>query len=38
MDIKEMRKDILEYDLYHLLDGVAYGRTINWLYVTKVTR
>ncbi len=25
MDIKEMKKDILEYNLYYLLDGVPYG-------------
>jgi len=25
MDIKEMKKDLLEYDLYDLLDGVQYG-------------
>lgn len=25
MDIKEMKKDLLEYDLYDLLDGIQYG-------------
>ena len=25
MNIKEIKKDILEYDLYYLLDDVAYG-------------
>ena len=25
MDIKEIKKDILKYDLYCLLDDVAYG-------------
>lgn len=25
MDIKEIKKDLLEYDLYYLLDGVQYG-------------
>jgi hypothetical protein len=25
MDIKEMRKDILEYDLYEVVDGMPYG-------------
>jgi len=25
MDIKEMKKDILDYNLYYLLDGVEYG-------------
>lgn len=25
MDIKEIKKDLLEYDLYDLLDGVQYG-------------
>lgn len=25
MDIKEMKKDILEYDLYWVVDGVQYG-------------
>ena len=25
MDIKEIKKDLLEYDLYYLLDGVEYG-------------
>ena len=25
MDIKEMKKDLLEYDLYHVVDGVLYG-------------
>jgi hypothetical protein len=25
MDIKEIKKDILEYDLYHIIDGVPYG-------------
>jgi hypothetical protein len=25
MDIKEIKKDILEYDLYHVIDGVPYG-------------
>ena len=25
MDIQQMKKDILEYDLYYLLDDVAYG-------------
>ena len=25
MDIKEMKKDIVEYDLYHVVDGVPYG-------------
>ena len=25
MDIKEMKKDILEYDLYQVVDGVPYG-------------
>ena len=25
MDIKEMKKDILEYDLYYVVDGVPYG-------------
>jgi hypothetical protein len=25
MDIKEMKKDILEYNLYYVVDGVPYG-------------
>ena len=25
MDIKEMKKDLMEYNLYYLLDGVEYG-------------
>jgi hypothetical protein len=25
VDIKEMKKDLLEYDLYYLLDAVEYG-------------
>ena len=25
MDIKEMKKDIIDYDLYHVIDGVPYG-------------
>ena len=25
MDIKEIKKDIIEYDLYYLLDGIEYG-------------
>ena len=25
MDIREIKKDILEYDLYHVIDGVPYG-------------
>ena len=25
MDINEMKKDIIDYDLYYLLDGVPYG-------------
>jgi len=25
MDIKEIKKDLLEYDLYYLLDDVQYG-------------
>ncbi len=25
MDIKEMKKDILEYDLYEVLDDIPYG-------------
>ena len=25
MDIKEMKKDIVEYDLYQVVDGVPYG-------------
>ena len=25
MDIKGMKKDILEYDLYHVVNGVPYG-------------
>jgi hypothetical protein len=25
MDIKEIKKDLLEYDLYYLLDGMQYG-------------
>ncbi len=25
MDLKEIKKDILEYDLYHLLDSVQHG-------------
>ena len=25
MDIKEMKKDIIDYDLYHVVDGVQYG-------------
>ncbi len=25
MDINEIKKDLLEYDLYYLLDGVQYG-------------
>ena len=25
MDIKEMKKDVLKYDLYYLLDAVEYG-------------
>lgn len=25
MDIQEMKKDILEYDLYHVVDNIPYG-------------
>jgi hypothetical protein len=25
MDIKEIKKDLLEYDLYYLLDDIPYG-------------
>jgi hypothetical protein len=25
VDIREIKKDILEYDLYHVIDGVPYG-------------
>ena len=25
MNIKELKKNILEYDLYHVVDGVPYG-------------
>lgn len=25
MDIKEMKKDILEYNLYYVVDGIPYG-------------
>ena len=25
MDIKEMKKDILDYNLYYVVDGVPYG-------------
>ncbi len=25
MDIKEIKKDIIEYDLYYVADGVQYG-------------
>ena len=25
MDIKEIKKDILKYNLYHVIDGVPYG-------------
>ena len=25
MNLKEIKKDILEYDLYHVIDGVQYG-------------
>lgn len=25
MDIQEMKKDLVKYDLYYLLDGVKYG-------------
>ena len=25
MNLKEMKKDIVEYDLYHVIDGVPYG-------------
>ncbi len=25
MDIKEMKKDILEYDLYYVADNIPYG-------------
>ena len=25
MDIKEIKKDIIEYDLYYLLDDIPYG-------------
>jgi hypothetical protein len=25
MDLQEMKKDILEYDLYYVVDGVPYG-------------
>ena len=25
MDIKEIKKDLIEYDLYYLLDGIEYG-------------
>ena len=25
MDINEMKRDLLEYDLYYLLDGAQYG-------------
>ena len=25
MDIKEMKKNIVEYDLYHVIDGAPYG-------------
>lgn len=26
MNIKELKKDILDYDLYNLVDGVPYGK------------
>ena len=25
MDIREMKKDIIDYDLYHVVDSVPYG-------------
>ena len=25
MDIKEIKKDIIDYNLYHVIDGVEYG-------------
>ena len=25
MDIKEMKKDIIDYDLYHVVDSIPYG-------------
>ena len=25
MDIKEMKKDIIDYDLYHVVDDIPYG-------------
>ena len=25
VDIKEMKKDLVDYNLYHLLDGIEYG-------------
>ena len=25
MDIKEMKKDIIDYNLYHVVDGIPYG-------------
>jgi hypothetical protein len=25
MDIKEMKKNIVEYDLYHVVDSIPYG-------------
>ena len=25
MDIKEMKKDLVDYNLYYLLDGIEYG-------------
>ena len=25
MDIKEMKKDLMDYNLYYLLDGIEYG-------------
>ena len=25
MDIQEMKKDIVEYDLYHVVDAIPYG-------------
>ena len=25
MDIQEMKKDIMDYDLYHVIDGIPYG-------------
>ena len=25
MDLKEMKKDIVDYNLYHVADGISYG-------------